>query len=91
MGQANAPAMGGPIGLLPGSPAAGACLPMSEYDTAFGRACAHEPEEGPPGSDADVRYYCRGELTVRVRFERCQNRERLRVAELAVATMDPNR
>lgn len=91
VGQANAPAMGGPIALLPGSPAAGACLPHAEYDAAFGRACPHEPEGGPPGADADVRWYCQGALTVRVRFERCQNPQRVRVVELAVATVDPNR
>lgn len=91
VGQANTPSMGGPVTLLPGSPAAGACLPPAEYESAFGRACPHESEGGPPGSDEDVRWYCNGPLTVRVRFERCQNRQRLRVAELAVATVDPNR
>jgi len=91
VGQANTPSMGGPIALLPGSPAAGACLPYAEYDAAFGRACPHEPEGGPPGADADVRWYCQGALTVRVRFERCQNPQRVRVVELAVATVDPNR
>lgn len=91
VGQANTPSMGGPVALLPGSPAAGACLPMPEYDAAFGPACPHESEGGPAGADADVRWYCHGALTVRVRYGRCERRDRLRVVELAVATVDPNR
>ena len=41
-----------------------------------------------PGSDVDVRWYCHGNLAVRVRLERCPNPARLRVVELAVATFD---
>lgn len=91
VGQANTPSMGGPVGLLPGSPAAGACLPLADYDRAFGAQCPHESEGGPPGSDEGVRWYCHGPVTVRARFERCQNPQRLRVVELAVATVDPTR
>ena len=91
VGQANTPSMGGPVQLLPGSPAAGACLPPEEYTRAFGQACQHEPEGGPPGDDLGVRWFCQGALTVRVRFERCPNPGRLRVVELAVATVDPTR
>lgn len=89
VGQANTPSMGGPIGLLPGSPAAGACLPMVEYERAFGRTCPHEPEGAAPGSEDGVRWYCHGQLTVRARFERCQNPQRYKVIELAVATVEP--
>ncbi|MFO0628029.1 MAG: hypothetical protein U0325_20810 [Polyangiales bacterium] len=91
VGQANTPSMGGPVQLLPGSPAAGACLPPAEYDRAFGPTCPHEPEGGPPGTDEGVRWYCQGNLAVRARFERCPNPGRLRVVELAVATVDPTR
>ena len=91
IGQANSPSMGGPINLLPGSPAAGACLPPAEYEAAFGRTCPHESEGAAPGSEEGVRWYCQGALTVRVRYERCQNPQRLRVVELAVATVDPTR
>jgi hypothetical protein len=89
VGQANTPSAGGPIQLLPGSPAAGACLPLSEYVSAFGPSCEHEPEGGPPGSEQGVRWYCHGQLTVRVRFEACPNPERFRVIEMAVSTVEP--
>jgi hypothetical protein len=86
VGQADAPEAGGPLRLVPGSPAAGACLAAQEYVQMFGPVCPHDPEGGPPGSDVDVRWYCQGQLAVRVRLERCPNAARLRVVELAVAT-----
>lgn len=89
VGQADAPSGGGPLRLVPGSPAAGACLAAEEYAQMFGPVCAHEPEGPPPGSEADVRWYCHGHLAVRVRFERCPSAERFRVAEFAVATANP--
>ena len=88
VGQAEGPAAGGPMRLVPGSPAAGACLGAEEYVQMFGPVCAHEPEAGPPGSDVDVRWYCHGHLAVRVRLERCPQAGRFRVAELAVATSE---
>lgn len=91
IGQVNTPRLGGPIELIPGSPAAGACLPIADYDRAFGQSCAHEPEGGPPGSEEGVRWFCRGPLVARVRLERCQNPQRFRVVELALATVDPTR
>lgn len=86
VGQANTPAGGGPVHLLPGSPAAGACLPSDEYDRMFGERCEHEPEGGSEANMAYVRWYCGGAVAVRVRLEPCEQRDRLRVAEVAVAT-----
>jgi hypothetical protein len=88
VGQADQPAMGGPLHLIPGSPAPGACLPASEYDRAFGESCPHEAEGATPGAETLVRWYCHGKLTVRVRFEQCERRDRLRVTELAISTLD---
>ena len=88
VGQADAPEAGGPLRLVPGSPAAGACLGAEEYVQMFGPVCPHEPEVGPPGSDVDVRWYCHGHLAVRVRLERCPHPGRFRVVELAVATAE---
>ncbi len=89
VGQADLPEAGGPLRLVPGSPAAGACMGPEEYVQMFGPVCEHEPETGPPGSDADVRWYCQGRLAVRVRLERCPQPNRLRVVELAVTTAEP--
>ncbi len=86
VGQSDLPEGGGPLRLVPGSPAAGACFGPEEFVQMFGPVCPHEPEQGPPGSDVDVRWYCQGQLAVRVRLERCPTAGRLRVAELAVAT-----
>ena len=88
VGQADQPEGGGPLRLVPGSPAAGACMGPEEYVQMFGPVCEHEPEAGPPGSDADVRWYCHGAVAVRVRLERCPQPNRLRVIELAVSTAD---
>lgn len=88
VGQADQPVHGGPLHLIPGSPAPGACLPAADYDRAFGETCPHESEGDAPGSDASVRWYCHGRLTVRVRFEPCERRDRLRVAEIAVSTLE---
>ncbi len=89
VGQADQPAQGGPLHLLPGSPAAGSCLPPAEYDSYFGPSCPHESEGDAPGVDATVRWYCHGSVTVRVRFEHCERPDRLRVVELAVSTVEP--
>lgn len=91
VGQTEGPVAGGPMRLVPGSPAAGACLPPEEYDRMFGEVCPHEPENGPPGSDGDVRWYCHGNLTVRVRLERCERAGRFRVNEVAVASVPLSR
>jgi len=88
VGQSDQPMGGGPLHLVPGSPAAGACLPAEDYETAFGGTCEHEPEGDAPGVDTYVRWYCSGALTVRVRLEPCERRDRLRVAEIAVATRE---
>lgn len=89
VGQADIPEAGGPLHLVPGSPAAGACLTPEEFATYFGPTCPHEGEGGGPGAEADVRWYCHGPVTVRVRYARCENRGRVRVAELAVSTVGP--
>ncbi len=89
IGQADQPENGGPLHLIPGSPAPGACLPAADYDRMFGETCTHESEGAAPGSDANVRWYCHGRVTVRVRLEACERRDRLRVAEIAVSTLDP--
>jgi hypothetical protein len=86
VGQADQPSGGGPLHLVPGSPAAGACMTAEEYDRTFGGICEHEPEGDAPGADANVRWYCGGDLVVRVRLEPCERRDRFRVAEVAVAT-----
>lgn len=92
VGQSDRPEGGGPLRLVPGSPAAGACFGAEELVQMFGPVCQHEPEQGPPGSDVDVRWYCHGHLAVRLRLERCPAAGRLRVAEMAVATApEPDR
>ncbi len=88
VGQCDQPAQGGPLHLIPGSPAPGACLPAADYDRAFGETCPHESEGASPGIDSTVRWYCHGRLTVRVRLEACERRDRLRVAEIAVSTLE---
>lgn len=87
VGQSDQPTRGGPLHLIPGSPAPGACLPPADYDRAFGETCAHESEGDGP-LDSNVRWYCHGRLTVRVRLEPCERRDRLRVAEIAVSTLE---
>ncbi|MCA9639502.1 MAG: hypothetical protein KC492_02380 [Myxococcales bacterium] len=60
------------------------CLTDRELGSAFGETCAHESENpasgqpdsgdlqpGIPTATNEVRWYCRGELTVRVVFQRC--------------------
>ena len=89
VGQADQPTMGGPLHLLPGSAAAGSCLPPAEYDRYFGATCPHETEGDAPGTDAIVHWYCHGSLTVRVRFDHCERADRLRVVEIAVSTVEP--
>lgn len=86
VGQSDQPERGGPLHLIPGSPAPGACLPAADYDRAFGETCPHESEGA--NIDATVRWYCHGRLTVRVRLEPCERRDRLRVAEIAVSTLE---
>ena len=86
VGQADRPNAGGPLHLVPGSPAPGVCLPPEELERSFGPTCAHEPEGESPAVEARVRWYCHGDLAVRVRVEPCERRERVRVVELAVAT-----
>jgi len=58
-----------------------------EVDSAFGPSCAHAPEGASPGAEALVRWYCRDDLTVRVRFEACPTPGRVRPVEVAVATL----
>ena len=86
VGQSDQPSNGGPMHLLPGSPAAGACMSAEELDEAFGARCDHEPEGDAPGVEERVRWYCGGSVSVRVRLEPCERRERVRVVEVAVAT-----
>lgn len=87
VGQSDMPQAGGPLHLVPGSPAAGACMPAEEYEQMFGGTCEHESEGDVPGADANVRWYCGGSIAVRVRLEPCEeHRDRFRVTELAVAT-----
>jgi hypothetical protein len=86
VGQSDQPSGGGPLHLVPGSAAPGACLPSEEYERAFGGTCPHEPEGDAPGIEDRVRWYCHGDLAVRVRLEPCERRDRLRVVEIAVAT-----
>jgi hypothetical protein len=97
VGPADVPVRGGPLSLAPGSPAAGTCLPAQDYDRAFGPLCEHEPE-GDTGAAANavdsttgpgVRWFCRGDLAVRVVLEQCPDGHRLRVSQLAVATVYP--
>lgn len=88
VGQSDQPSRGGPLHLIPGSPAPGACLPAADYDRAFGETCPHESEGEGVSVDSTVRWYCHGRLTVRVRLEPCERRDRLRVAELAVSTLE---
>jgi hypothetical protein len=71
---------------VPGSPAAGASLPAEEYEQMFGGTCEHE-SEGDASAEAYVRWYCGGDIAVRVRMEPCEeHRDRFRVVELGVAT-----
>lgn len=86
VGQADQPSAGGPLHLLPGSPAAGACLPEAELETYFGASISHESEGDAPGADAYVRWYGSGDVAVRVRLDRCDRADRLRVVEIAIAT-----
>lgn len=86
VGQADQPVGGGPLHLLPGSPAGGACLSEGEYDSAFGERCEHEPEGASPEAEKLVRWYCGGKMALRVRFDRCEQPDRFKVAEIAVAT-----
>ena len=87
VGQSDMPQAGGPLHLVPGSPAAGACMPAEEYEQMFGGTCDHESEGDAPGADANVRWYCGGSIAIRVRLEPCEeHRDRFRVTELAVAT-----
>jgi hypothetical protein len=86
IGQSDQPMGGGPMHLVPGSPAAGACLTTEELDGSFGPRCPHEPEGEAPGIEERVRWYCGGSVAVRVRLEPCERRGRVRVVELAVAT-----
>ena len=51
VGQANTPSMGGPVQLLPGSPAAGACLGGICLDL----ACTNGPTLGPSSGFTGVR------------------------------------
>ncbi len=87
VGPADTPAGGAPLRLTPGSAAAGGCLSPEEVDSAFGPSCRHEPEGGSATAEALVRWYCRDDLTVRVRFEACPMAGRVRPVELAVATL----
>lgn len=91
VGQADIPEGGGPLHLVPGSPAAGACLSPAEFEQSFGPTCEHETEGGSPSAEAYVRWYCHGPVTVRVRFARCERAGQIRVAEVAVATVNVGR
>jgi hypothetical protein len=87
VGQSDVPRAGGPLHLVPGSAAAGACLPAEEYEQMFGATCEHESEGDAPGAESYVRWYCGGDLVVRARMEPCEERrDRFRVVEIAVAT-----
>lgn len=87
VGPADVPEGGAPLRLTPGSAAAGGCMPVEEVDSAFGPSCANVAEQASPGAAALVRWYCRDDLTVRVRFERCPQQGRVRPVEIAVATL----
>lgn len=87
-GQAETPARGAPLHLMAGSAAGGACMSAEDYANAFGGTC---PNEEAMGESPLVRWYCGGDLTVRVRFEACEERpDRFRVVEVAVATRYAN-
>ena len=64
VGQSDQPQAGGPLHLVPGSPAAGACLPAEEDEQMFGETCEHESEGDAPGADAYVRCATSGELVL---------------------------
>ncbi len=87
-GQAETPARGAPLHLMAGSAAGGACMSAEDYANSFGGTC---PNEEAMDESPLVRWYCGGDLTVRVRFEACEERpDRFRVVEVAVATTYAN-
>ena len=87
-GQAETPARGAPLHLMAGSAAGGACMSAEDYARSFGATC---PSEEQMEESELVRWYCGGDITVRVRFEACEERaDRFRVVEVAVATTYAN-